>query len=44
MCKSSRHCGQIEAAQLEKADLVEWLLEEVEHGMRLQLQLERWGV
>ena len=33
-----------EAAQLEKADLVEWLFEEVEHGMRLQLQLERHGV
>ena len=32
-----------EAEQLEKADLVAWLVEELEHGMQLQLQLDRRG-
>ncbi len=29
-----------EAERLDKAQLVDWLMDELEHGMRLQLQLE----
>ncbi len=29
-----------EAERLDRAQLVDWLMDELEHGMRLQLQLE----
>jgi hypothetical protein len=29
-----------EAERLDKAQLVDWLMDELEHGMQLQLQLE----
>ena len=40
-CAEELDVLQAEAEQLEKADLVEWLMEALGRSMRLQLQLDR---